>query len=399
MANVKISELPVVTSVANSDVLPVVASTTTSQLTMTSLANSMPQVSSSISASFAISASYAPGGTSVIAVSGSTLYSTNPPTSNFNTQDGIFLGRGAGFNATNASNSNFFGSGSGLAAVNANDSNFFGTFAGQGATNSFRSNFIGYSAGQGSANANDSNFIGYQAGIATNAQNSNFIGTSAGLIATNAQNSNFIGSSAGNGATNAQDSNFIGLEAGYNAAGATRSNFIGYQAGTEATSGSYSNFIGYQAGAYAASAEYSNLIGVGAGTNIVGNGIGRNNTIIGTYVSLENGRRDSINIGGVIFATGSYFSTNTLFSGSMTNSRVGINKSLPQYTLDVSGSGNYASGLTVTGSFVVTGSFIVPAQATANPATGSMYVEPAANKLWVYTGNSANGWVTASLGV
>lgn len=58
MANVKISELPVVTSVASSDVLPVVASTTTSKLTMTNLANSMPQVSSSISASYAVTASY-----------------------------------------------------------------------------------------------------------------------------------------------------------------------------------------------------------------------------------------------------------------------------------------------------------------------------------------------------
>jgi hypothetical protein len=83
----------------------------------------------------------------------------------------------------------------------------------------------------------------------------------------------------------------------------------------------------------------------------------------------------------------------------MTTARVGINKVSPVYTLDVSGSGNYANGLTVTGSFMVTGSFVVPAEATANPATGSMYVNAAANQLWVFTGNSATGWVTASLGI
>jgi len=48
---------------------------------------------------------------------------------------------------------------------------------------------------------------------------------------------------------------------------------------------------------------------------------------------------------------------------------------------------------------MVTGSFVVPAEATANPATGSMYVNAAANQLWVFTGNSATGWVTASLGI
>lgn len=59
MANVKISELPIVTSAGNSDVLPMVVSSTTSQLSLKNLANSLPQVTSSLSASFVSSASTA----------------------------------------------------------------------------------------------------------------------------------------------------------------------------------------------------------------------------------------------------------------------------------------------------------------------------------------------------
>lgn len=80
MANVKISELPVVTSVTNSDVLPVVATTTTSKLTIKDLANSLPQVTSSISASLATTASYV-----LNAVSASYAPSTPINTSSFAT--------------------------------------------------------------------------------------------------------------------------------------------------------------------------------------------------------------------------------------------------------------------------------------------------------------------------
>jgi hypothetical protein len=37
--------------------------------------------------------------------------------------------------------------------------------------------------------------------------------------------------------------------------------------------------------------------------------------------------------------------------------------------------------------------------APSTAKTGSMYVDPANNKLWIYTGNGGvSGWVTASLG-
>lgn len=59
MADVKISQLPEVTTLVGSDVLPAVASGATSKITLQNLAGTMPQVSSSISASYALTASYA----------------------------------------------------------------------------------------------------------------------------------------------------------------------------------------------------------------------------------------------------------------------------------------------------------------------------------------------------
>jgi hypothetical protein len=73
---------------------------------------------------------------------------------------------------------------------------------------------------------------------------------------------------------------------------------------------------------------------------------------------LPNGTQDSINLGGIIFATGSYATTSgNPYSGPQYNiGRVGINKVSPSYTLDVSGSGNFSNGLSITGSTSITGS-------------------------------------------
>lgn len=65
MANVKISALPQVNTVLGTDVVPTVASSATSKITITGLANSLPQVSSSISASYALTASHALNVTSI----------------------------------------------------------------------------------------------------------------------------------------------------------------------------------------------------------------------------------------------------------------------------------------------------------------------------------------------
>ena len=52
MANVKITELPQVSTILGTDIVPTVASSATSKITITDFANSLPQVSSSLSASY-----------------------------------------------------------------------------------------------------------------------------------------------------------------------------------------------------------------------------------------------------------------------------------------------------------------------------------------------------------
>jgi hypothetical protein len=80
--------------------------------------------------------------------SGTTLYSNNPATSNFSTNNSIFLGNQAGENATNASNSNFFGNGAGIDAANASNSNFIGQQTGFQADGASYSNLFGFAAGK-----------------------------------------------------------------------------------------------------------------------------------------------------------------------------------------------------------------------------------------------------------
>ena len=66
-----------------------------------------------------------------------------------------------------------------------------------------------------------------------------------------------------------------------------------------------------------------------------------------------------INIGSIIFGSGSYstiLSPPNVFSGSVGNGRIGINQPNPSFNLDVSGSGRYTNGVTITGSLNTTGS-------------------------------------------
>jgi len=164
-----------------------------------------------------------------------------------------------------------------------------------------------------------------------------FIGSNAGLSATNANNSNFLGQGAGQNATNANNSNFFGFATGYQT-NANNSNFFGSAAGYQATNASNSNFLGQGAGQGAISASNSTLLGVYAGADLNGNSsIGSNNIIIGTRITLASQRKDSINLGGIIFATGSY-SGGIMYSGSQAGiGRVGINVVNPTYTLQVGG--------------------------------------------------------------
>ena len=225
---------------------------------------------------------------------------------------------GTGDGATDANNSNFFGDSAGYNATNANYSNFIGFQAGYQVTGvegeEFRSNFIGYEAGRDATNANDSNFFGFLAG----------------QLAINANNSNFIGRYAGSGATSANYSNFIGVEAGQGASNANYSNFIGFQAGYEATDANHSNLLGYN-----------------AGSSFADNNIGSNNIIIGTNISLPDATANSLNIGGILFGTGTYSDivSDTPSITPTSEGKIGIGVVEPTSTLHIYSEAANTSGL------------------------------------------------------
>jgi hypothetical protein len=184
----------------------------------------------------------------------------------------------------------------------------------------------------------------------------------------NGNSSIFLGSNAGNGAINSNYSIFLGLQSGQGATSADESIFIGPLNGLGAAKANGSVFIGSGAGQYATSASYSTLIGYYAGSTTSDSllSIGTNNIILGNNITLPSKARNSINIGAIIFATGSYslLGAGNLYSGSVMG-KVGINISNPQYNFDVSGSGNYSNGLTVTGSVIAT-SFTGSLQGTSS---------------------------------
>ncbi len=185
-------------------------------------------------------------------------------------------------------------------------------------------------------------FLGEDAGGgATGASFSNFIGVSAGLNAAIAYNSNFIGGNAGNGASGTSYSNFIGASTGSFASTTIAANFIGYYAGYGSSNAGRSNFFGQYTGKNTSNASYSTLIGYNVGNEeSTGIHIGSNNIIIGTNISLPNATANAINIGGVLFGTGTY--STTIGDPSITpvsGGRIGIGVVSPSYTLQVGNSG------------------------------------------------------------
>ena len=152
------------------------------------------------------------------------------------------------------------------------------------------------------------------------------------LYSTSPATSNFSGT----------DSIFLGANAGSQATGATYSNFLGYQAGSGATNANNSNFLGYQAGYGATNASYSNLFGFNVGKTFTGNNLGSNNIIIGTNISLPNTTANAINIGGVLFGTGTYSTTGgNPLTATTASGKIGIQVVTPTSTLDVSGTTGY----------------------------------------------------------
>ena len=250
---------------------------------------------------------------------GTTIRSFN--TSNNNITESFIVGLNAGYNATGSWD---------LTAI--------GTRAAYEAYAAESVIAIGYQAGYQAKDNSYSIFLGQEAGYQSTTYGSIYMGGGSGYGA-NADSANFIGYNAGIGATRADYSNFIGVLAGHNAENASGSNFIGSTAGKYQTGSAYSNYIGYNV----------------ANNNSSTNYLGRNNIIIGNSLTLPTNSKDSINIGGLIFGTGSFWPDNDMvsdpfpFSGSA-NGKIGINQPAPQHSLDVVGSIKASDSLIVSSS-------------------------------------------------
>jgi len=194
---------------------------------------------------------------------------------------------------------------------------------------------------EGDTGTGNNIFLGVNTGSgASSASNSVFLGQQAGLNATNASNSNFFGPSAGGDATNADSSNFFGFDTGNSATNASFSNFLGNNAGALAINASNSNFFGSLTGYQAQNAQYSTLIGfkVGFNSDISNFGIGSNNIIIGTNISLPDTTTNAVNIGGILFGTGTYATiTGDPSTTPVSGGRIGIGTATPSVALDVVG--------------------------------------------------------------
>ncbi len=253
----------------------------------------------------------------------------------------------------------------------------FNSFTGSYNTGSFTGSFTGSLVGTSSYAITASHALN----VSVQTSGSSLYSTNPVTSGFSTNNSIFLGANAGYLASNAIYSYFLGQTAGANATNARFSNFFGQSAGQGATNSSGSNFFGAAAGQLASNAAYSNLFGYYVGRN----NIGPNNIIIGTNISLPDGRQDSINIGGIIFGTGSYSNiSGNSYTGSQSLGRISIAKDNPNSTLDISGSVLVTGSLTISGSStftniglaLFTGSIIMSGSITGsngviNPLTAS----------------------------
>lgn len=201
-----------------------------------------------------------------------------------------------------------------------------GDRAGSGATDTEYTYFLGYEAGYGSTKAPYGYFLGYEAGYGVDTGDSSvLIGNQSGKFGNSINGAVFIGFNTGKEGVTGSNSVLIGGEAGNKASSFTNAIMIGYEAGKDTVRSDNSIFIGYRTGI-----KY----------NV--DDLDENNIIIGTNISLPDGRRDSLNMGGVVFGSGLYSATTGDPSISAnTNGRIGIGVVLPQETLDVVGNGRF----------------------------------------------------------
>ena len=422
MANVKISALPPVSSVTGTDVLPVVATTTTSKLTITNLANSLPQVTSSISASYAlsgsftVSASYALSSSFAVSSSLASLARTASYVENARTASYVENARTASY-VENAQTASYV-----LNAVSASL-----------AANALTASFV--------ANAQTASYV-LNAVSASYSQNADLLdGKNSTIFATTGSN-NFDGNQIVTGSLTVNDlsvkSNLAtgggftvesGLVASYVAMGKYGQIAQLYMETAGDTGlNNYPNFT-----------FYSQTDGISFRTPALKNFQITSSVGITGNLNVDGGITGSL-LGTASFATTASYVLNavsaSLAANALTASYVEnaqtasfvANAQTASYVLNAvtasyvqnaqtasyvlnAVSASFAStlapeaditvgDLSVVGVANITlGALRIPVDLPATPDTGSMYVQPIANKLWIYTGNAGvAGWVTASLG-
>jgi hypothetical protein len=174
----------------------------------------------------------------------------------------------------------------------------------------------------------------------------------------------------------------IGYEVGRVATAASHSVFMGFKAGWAAVSASYNTLIGYNVGNYTASAFglisgsfISGSAGAWGNPSSTANRLGYNNIIIGNNITVSGSTNNAVNIGAVLFISGTYFDPSTTgnpFTGSA-GGKMGINVPNPLYNFHVSGTVGFTN--LVTSSTAVTNVLMVSSSGqlfiTASSAVGT----------------------------
>lgn len=246
-----------------------------------------------------------------VATDGTTLYTSNPITTNFSNVSNTFIGVGAGQDSVNSDGCVFIGNNSGNGATGCDGSVFISS--GYNLTNSQGSVHIScntnntsgvpYSVAIGaySEAAESSVAVGYNAGANIGFQNV-YIGLQSGNDSTGSCNANTcVGPLSGQNCVDVTGSVSIGSNAGSSANNCNNTVNIGYAAGGATSDSNYNICIGYFAGNGLDTTSSNVLIGSNVGKTFTANSIGNSNVIIGNNISLPNATSRGLNIGGVLF--------------------------------------------------------------------------------------------------
>ena len=173
----------------------------------------------------------------------------------------------------------------------------------------------------------------------------------------------------------------------------TNNIFLGQEAG--AIKINESIFLGKQTGKNAEDAAYSILLGSYVGsTSVTANSIGNNNIIIGNSITLPIGKANAINIGGILFGSGSYWANTGIASSSPAGGNIGINIVDPQFNLHVSGTVGFSNlNTSNTAPNVVladsNGQLFITASSALSPATSLTASFVTASNVWGPYGSSS----------